>query len=100
MTQRTTESVLMPEYQVSTSVHVTPTGDGALVLLETRSGKMFRLNHTGATLWNALGMHGGDLSLATRAVSQRYDRPFHQVLIDTRLLVGKLTEVGLLEHAR
>jgi hypothetical protein len=89
----------MLEYRVSTSVHVTPTGDGALVLLETRSGKMFRLNHTGATVWNALGMHGGDLSLAARAVSQRYGIPFHQVLTDTRLLVGKLTDAGLLKRA-
>ncbi len=87
----------MPEYSVSTSVHVTPTGDGALVLLETRAGKMFRLNHTGATLWNALGMHGGDLSLVARTMSQRYGMPFHQVLTDTRLLIGKLTDAGLLE---
>ncbi|MGH3720810.1 MAG: PqqD family protein [Pseudonocardiaceae bacterium] len=90
----------MPEYQVSASVHVTPTGDGALVLLETRAGKMFRLNHTGATVWNALGMYGGEVSLAARALSQRYGMPFHQVLTDTRLLVGKLTDAGLLEHAR
>ncbi|MGH3829775.1 MAG: PqqD family protein [Pseudonocardiaceae bacterium] len=90
----------MPEYRVSASVHVTPTGDGALVLLETRAGTMFRLNHTGATMWNALSTHGGDLSLAARAVAQRYGTPFHQVLTDTRLLVGKLTDAGLLEHTR
>ena len=90
----------MPEYQMSPSVHVTPTGDGALVLLETRSGTMFRLNHTGASLWNALSTHGGDLSLAARSVSQRYGTPFHQVLSVTRLLVGKLTAAGLLEQIR
>jgi Coenzyme PQQ synthesis protein D (PqqD) len=89
----------MLKYRVSASVHVTPTGDGALVLLETCAGKMFRLNHTGATVWNALGMNGGDLSLAARAVSQRYGIPFHQVLTDTRLLVEKLTGTGLLERA-
>ncbi|MGH3825758.1 MAG: PqqD family protein [Pseudonocardiaceae bacterium] len=90
----------MPEYQASASVHVTPTGDGALVLLETRAGTMFRLNHTGATVWNALGTHGGDVALAARAVTQRYGTPFHQVLTDTRLLIGKLTDAGLLEHTR
>lgn len=97
-TQLRTESLPMPEYQPSTSVHVTATGDGALVLLETRSGTMFRLNHTGATLWNALRMHGGDLSLAARTVAQRYGTPFHQVLTDTRLLATKLTDAGLLER--
>lgn len=88
----------MPEYHANPSVYMTPTGDGALVLLETHAGTMFRLNHTGAALWNALNMHDGDLSSAARTVSQRYDTPFYRVLSDARLLVDKLTDADLLER--
>lgn len=90
----------MPDYRPSTSVHLAPTSDGGLVLLETRSGRMFQLNHTGAILWNALGTHGGDLSMAARTMAQHDSRPFHQVIADTRLLIGKLTNAGLLEQSR
>lgn len=90
----------MPDYRPCPSVHTTQTGAGALVLLETRSGRMFQLNGTGATLWNALGTQGGDLSTAARTVAQCYGRPFQQVLADARQLIGQLIDAGLLENAR
>ncbi|HEY6421998.1 MAG TPA: asparagine synthase-related protein [Pseudonocardiaceae bacterium] len=53
------------------SMHLTPITSGALVLLDTRSGRMFQLNPTGASAWNALVGCCGDRGHARRDRSSR-----------------------------
>ncbi|MGH3753708.1 MAG: PqqD family protein [Pseudonocardiaceae bacterium] len=90
----------MRSYLPCGSVHLAPTTSGALVLLDTRSGRMFQLNPTGATAWNALVMGGGDVQAAARTVAQRYGQPYLQVLDDLRPLIQLLVEANLLEATR
>lgn len=67
------------------------------MLLDTRSGRMFQLNPTGACAWNALVVGGGDVQAAARTVAQRYGQPYLRALEDLRRLVRRLVDVGLLE---
>ncbi|MGH3930566.1 MAG: PqqD family peptide modification chaperone [Pseudonocardiaceae bacterium] len=90
----------MRSYLPSGSVHSAPTAGGALVLLDTRSGRMFQLNPTGASAWNALLIGGGEVQAAARTVAQRYGRPYPQVLDDLRLLIKRLVDAGLVEPTR
>jgi hypothetical protein len=87
----------MRSYLPRESVHAAPTAAGALVLLDTRSGRMFQLNPTGATAWNALVMAGGDIPSAARTVAHRYAQPYQQVLDDLCGLIQRLAEISLLE---
>ncbi|MGH3872159.1 MAG: PqqD family peptide modification chaperone [Pseudonocardiaceae bacterium] len=82
------------------SVRLVSTASGAMVLLDTRSGRMFQLNPTGAHAWNALVMGGGDVQIAARTLAQRYGRPYLEVLDDLWPLIRRLVEVSLLEAAR
>lgn len=81
-------------------MHVTPTTTGALVLLNTRSGRMFQLNPTGASAWNALVVGGGDIQAAARALAQRYGQPYLQVLDDLERLIQRLVDASLVEATR
>ncbi len=90
----------MRSYLPCRSVHLTPTTSGALVLLDTRTGRMFQLNPTGATAWNALVVGGGDVQAAARTVAQRYGRPYLHVLDDLWPLIQLLVEARLLEASR
>ncbi|MGH3800172.1 MAG: PqqD family peptide modification chaperone [Pseudonocardiaceae bacterium] len=90
----------MRSYLPRESVHLTPTTSGTLVLLDTRSGRMFQLNPTGATAWNALVVGGGDVQVAARTLAQRYGQPYLEVLEDLGLLIHRLVEMSLLETAR
>lgn len=90
----------MRSYLPRGSVHVAPTASGALVLLDTRSGRMFQLNPTGASAWNALAVGGGDVQAAARTVAQRYGRSYLQVLDDVWSWVQLLGEANLLEATR
>ncbi len=87
----------MRSYLPRESVRVAPTTAGALVLLDTRSGRMFQLNPTGATAWNALVMAGGDISSAARTVAHRYGQPYQQVRDDLWRLIQRLAETSLVE---
>jgi hypothetical protein len=89
----------MPEYHPSLTVHGAAAGDGGMVLLDTRSGMMFRLNPTGAIVWHALHRNGGSLPLVARVVAQRYGLPVHRVVPGIRRLVVQLATAGLLERA-
>lgn len=90
----------MRSYLPRGSVHLTPTTSGALVLLDTRSGRMFQLNPTGASAWNALVAGSGDAQAAARTLAQRYGQPYLQVLDDLWSLIQLLVEASLLEAAR
>ncbi|MGH3547891.1 MAG: PqqD family peptide modification chaperone [Pseudonocardiaceae bacterium] len=90
----------MPSYLPCGSVHLTPTPSGALVILDTRSGRMFQVNSTGATAWNALVVGGGEVQVAARTVAQRYGQPYLQVLDDLWSLIHLLVEANLLEAIR
>ncbi|MGH3887331.1 MAG: PqqD family peptide modification chaperone [Pseudonocardiaceae bacterium] len=90
----------MRSYLPRESVHLTPTTSGALVLLDTRSGRMFQLNPTGATAWNALVVGDGDVQAAARTLAQRYGQSYLQVLDDLWPLIHQLVEVSLLEAGR
>jgi hypothetical protein len=82
------------------SVHAALTAGGALVVLDTRSGRVFQLNPTGASAWNALVVGGGDIQAAARIVAQRYGQPYLRVLDDLRRLVRRLVDVSLLEAGK
>lgn len=90
----------MRSYLPRGSVHLAPTASGALVLLDTRTGRMFQLNPTGATAWNALVVGGGDVQAAARTVAQRYGQLYLQVLDDLWPLIQRLVEANLLEATR
>lgn len=90
----------MHSYLPRGSVHLTPTASGALVILDTRSGRMFQLNATGAGAWNALVVGGGDVHVAARTVAQRYGQPYLQALNDLRSWIQPLVEASLLEAVR
>ncbi len=90
----------MHSYLPRESVHLTPTFNGALVLLNTRSGRMFQLNSTGASAWNALVVGGGDVQAAARTVAHRYGQPYLRVLDDLWPLIQLLVEANLLEATR
>jgi asparagine synthase (glutamine-hydrolysing) len=90
----------MRSYLPRESVHRAPTTAGALVLLDTRSGRMFQLNPTGASAWNALIVGGGDVQAAARTLAQRYSQPYLRALDDLWPLIQRLVEVNLLEATR
>lgn len=90
----------MRSYLPRESVHRAPTTAGALVLLDTRSGRMFQLNPTGASAWNALIVGGGDVQAAARTLAQRYGQPYLRALDDLWPLIQRLVEVNLLEATR
>lgn len=90
----------MRSYLPSGSVHSASAAGGALVLLDTRTGRMFQLNPTGASAWNALLIGGGDVQAAARTVAQRYGRPYLQALDDLWCLIQRLIDAGLVEPTR
>ncbi|MBV9010789.1 MAG: PqqD family protein [Pseudonocardiales bacterium] len=87
----------MRSYLPRESVRAVPTATGALVLLDTRSGRLFQLNPTGATAWNALVVAGGDIPSAVRTVAHHYGQPYQQVLDDLWGLIQRLVEISLMD---
>lgn len=87
----------MGSYVPRGSVHRTLITSGAMVLLDTRSGRMFQLNPTGANAWEALAVCSGDVRAAAQTMAQRYGQPYLQVLDDLRSWIQLLVETNLLE---
>lgn len=72
--------------------------DSEAVLLDTRSGRYYRLNRTGTRLWQALEQ-GGALKNAVETLANEFDMPREVVERDVRRWVEKLEESELLVAA-
>lgn len=82
-------------YQPEVGVTTTLMDDGGLVLLSERSGKLYRCNHTAATMWTDLHQHDGRPDAAAVAVAGQYDTELARVRADLDVLVDELRRAGL-----
>ncbi len=72
-------------------------GEGGAILLDTRSGQLYRLNATGLVYWSAL-VSSGDHDQAIAAVVAEFDCPPPVARDDASELACRLVELGLV-HA-
>ncbi len=66
-----------------------------LVLLNDKDGTYYRLNETGAFVWQRL-RDGASVDEAARALAERFETSLETAAADTRRLVEQLTADGLI----
>jgi hypothetical protein len=84
---------------LSLPAHVTAvdTDDGAMVLLDERTGKYRQLNPSGALILRLL-LQGAPAQTAAAALAQRYPQAHADVDADVARFIKALRQTGLLQN--